>query len=189
MTDDELETRGRMGRLGHKVIYDKSLRDKISALENRINELEKDKRRDFLRSYNYFRLELDEFDPQTINVIKKLEEENGVYKMIPYLSEFYKRISQPKFFGWWINLSFEQKETEFRKIIGQVDSNWGETYMENEDKEGKKDEKIIKNLLGLGDSLRTGKVNVKDLTKIMETMTKAIEAHVAENLHAVELKN
>jgi len=108
--------------------------NKIVALENRITELEKEKRRNFIRNQYFFNIELKHLDPQTLNVMTKIEAEKGLDKAIPYLDEFYKRMSRQKFFEWWLTLLPEQKEAEFRKMMNQIDGGWGEVYFKEEKK-------------------------------------------------------
>jgi hypothetical protein len=110
-------------------MINEDLAKKVSELESRIKELEKEKRRDFLRNHNYFNMELEELDPQTIDILAEIEKDTSMYEVIPYLEEFYKRISQSRHFKWWLTLNLQQKRSAFKRIMDQVDSNWGESYL------------------------------------------------------------
>jgi hypothetical protein len=101
----------------------------ISKLEKRIAKLEEDKMRTFLRNNQYFSIVLGKCDYKTIEVFEKFEKKEGVKKMIPYLDEFYKRMSNPQFFEWWLSLDLQQKENGFQAIMNQVNSEWGKFYM------------------------------------------------------------
>jgi len=103
-------------------------------LENYFKTLEKQRKRDFLRAHYYNKMFLESQDKDTVDVIVKIQDEmfgGNKEKMIPYLEELYERMKYGYYWEKWRNSSKEGKEEAFKKIIEQVDSDWGEEYVRN----------------------------------------------------------
>jgi hypothetical protein len=110
--------------------------ERVLMLEKQVNELERAKRRDFIRHHHYCNIVLKDDDPYTLNLIMNFQKEKGIIKSIPYLDEFYKRLFLPKFFNTWLIIPPQEKERLFNELINKVDIEWGGDYVPAENKAG-----------------------------------------------------
>jgi len=121
----------------------KNIKDKLKDLDSlkkyteeiieKMKELEKAKKRDFLRMHHFMKIIMKKEDEETYNFIIKIEQEKEKEKIIPHLEEFYKRLMFPTYFEWWKKLNLNEKAKAFDDIVSQVDSDWGEEYVRNKE--------------------------------------------------------
>jgi hypothetical protein len=100
-------------------------------LGNQIKELRIARMQDFLIRHNYFKRILSK-DEHTLEILKEFEGKKGVLKAIPYLDDFYKRLSIEGGLIWWLSLPQLEKKKQFDLLVEQVKSNYGEKYVDKD---------------------------------------------------------
>ena len=107
---------------GHKSEFN----NMKEIFDSQIKEIKEEKRRNFYRNHNYFKMILGQQSSDTVDIIAEFQKEKGLDESIPYLEEFYKMLSLEYNFKWWIKLEKEKKKENFKKLVERIDNNFKE---------------------------------------------------------------